>query len=50
MSYHAAHRVMQHYEETPLGEDDHEVAVTRGFVLPQAQLRREALVLSADPG
>ncbi len=31
------HQMMQHYEETPLGEDDYEVKVTRGFVLLQAQ-------------
>lgn len=31
------HQMMEHYEETPLGEDDYEVRVTRGFVLLQPQ-------------
>jgi type III restriction enzyme len=30
-------QMMNHYRETPLGEDDYEVTVTRGFVLLQAQ-------------
>ncbi|MCP5356684.1 MAG: DEAD/DEAH box helicase family protein [Pseudomonadales bacterium] len=30
-------QMMNHYRETPLGEDDYEVAVTRGFMLLQAQ-------------
>ena len=30
-------QMMQHYEETPLGEDDYEVRVARGFTLLQAQ-------------
>lgn len=30
-------QMMQHYEETPLGEDDYEVRVTRGFTLLRAQ-------------
>lgn len=30
-------QMMQHYEETPLGEDDYEVRITRGFTLLQAQ-------------
>jgi type III restriction enzyme len=30
-------QMMQHYHETPLGEDDFEVKVTRGFRLLQAQ-------------
>jgi type III restriction enzyme len=31
------HQMMEHYAETPLGEDDYEVRVTRGFVLLQPQ-------------
>lgn len=30
-------QMMNHYRETPLGEDDYEVHVTRGFMLLQAQ-------------
>ena len=30
-------QMMNHYRETPLGEDDYEVTVTRGFMLLQAQ-------------
>ena len=30
-------QMMQHYSETPLGADDYEVKVTRGFVLLQSQ-------------
>lgn len=30
-------QMMNHYRETPLGEDDYEVVVTRGFILLQAQ-------------
>lgn len=30
-------QIMNHYRETPLGEDDYEVTVTRGFMLLQAQ-------------
>jgi type III restriction enzyme len=30
-------QMMNHYRETPLGEDDYEVTVTRGFTLLQAQ-------------
>lgn len=30
-------QMMNHYHETPLGEDDYEVTVTRGFMLLQAQ-------------
>ena len=30
-------QMMNHYRETPLGEDDYEVNVTRGFMLLQAQ-------------
>ncbi|MDN5870187.1 MAG: hypothetical protein L0H73_05635 [Nitrococcus sp.] len=30
-------QMMQHYEETPLGPDDYEVRVTRGFALLRAQ-------------
>lgn len=30
-------QMMNHYRETPLGEDDYEVTVTRGFILLQAQ-------------
>lgn len=30
-------QMMNHYRETPLGEDDYQVNVTRGFVLLQAQ-------------
>jgi type III restriction enzyme len=30
-------QMMNHYLETPLGEDDYEVTVTRGFMLLQAQ-------------
>jgi type III restriction enzyme len=30
-------QMMNHYRETPLGEDDYEVIVTRGFTLLQAQ-------------
>lgn len=30
-------QMMNHYRETPLGEDDYQVTVTRGFVLLQAQ-------------
>ncbi len=30
-------QMMQHYEETPLGEDDYEIRVTRGFMLLQPQ-------------
>jgi type III restriction enzyme len=30
-------QLMNHYRETPLGEDDYEVTVTRGFMLLQAQ-------------
>jgi type III restriction enzyme len=30
-------QMMNHYRETPLGEDDYEVTVTRGFMLFQAQ-------------
>ncbi|CAN7758875.1 DEAD/DEAH box helicase family protein [Ensifer adhaerens] len=30
-------QMMNHYRETPLGEDDYEVVVTRGFTLLQAQ-------------
>lgn len=30
-------QMMQHYAETPLGEDDYEVRVTRGFTLLQPQ-------------
>lgn len=30
-------QMMNHYRETPLSEDDYEVAVTRGFMLLQAQ-------------
>lgn len=30
-------QMMAHYRETPLGEDDYEVTVTRGFMLLQAQ-------------
>ncbi|MGZ2439372.1 DEAD/DEAH box helicase [Sinorhizobium medicae] len=30
-------QMMNHYRETPLGEDDYEVVVTRGFMLLQAQ-------------
>lgn len=31
-------QMMNHYRETPLGEDDYEVTVTRGFMLLQAQV------------
>jgi type III restriction enzyme len=31
------HQMMEHYEETPLGEEDYEIRVTRGFVLLQPQ-------------
>ncbi len=31
------HQMMAHYAETPLGENDYEVRVTRGFVLLQPQ-------------
>ncbi|CUW39881.1 putative Type III restriction enzyme, res subunit [Magnetospirillum sp. XM-1] len=37
-------QMKQHYSETPLGEDDYEVRVTRGFVLLQPQL------LNVTPG
>lgn len=30
-------QMMNHYHETPLGEDDYEVTITRGFMLLQAQ-------------
>jgi type III restriction enzyme len=30
-------QMMNHYRETPLGEDDYEVTITRGFMLLQAQ-------------
>jgi len=30
-------QMMNHYRETPLGEDDYEVTVTRGFMLLQSQ-------------
>lgn len=30
-------QMMAHYRETPMGEDDYEVTVTRGFMLLQAQ-------------
>lgn len=30
-------QMMQHYEETPLGKDDYEIRVTRGFMLLQPQ-------------
>jgi type III restriction enzyme len=30
-------QMMNHYRETPMGEDDYEVTVTRGFMLLQAQ-------------
>ncbi|MGH7117934.1 MAG: type IV secretion system DNA-binding domain-containing protein, partial [Acetobacteraceae bacterium] len=30
-------QMMNHYRETPVGEDDYEVTVTRGFMLLQAQ-------------
>jgi hypothetical protein len=30
-------QMMNHYRETPLGEDDYEVSVTRGFTLLRAQ-------------
>jgi type III restriction enzyme len=30
-------QMMHHYRETPLGEDDYEVTITRGFTLLQAQ-------------
>ena len=30
-------QMMNHYRETPLGEDDYDVTVTRGFMLLQAQ-------------
>ena len=30
-------QMMDHYRETPLGEDDYEVTITRGFMLLQAQ-------------
>lgn len=30
-------QMMEHYRETPMGEDDYEVTVTRGFMLLQAQ-------------
>nr|WP_233285360.1 DEAD/DEAH box helicase family protein [Bradyrhizobium acaciae] len=30
-------QMMNHYRETPLGEDDYQVTVTRGFMLLQAQ-------------
>lgn len=30
-------QMMTHYRETPMGEDDYEVTVTRGFMLLQAQ-------------
>ncbi|MRN65418.1 DEAD/DEAH box helicase family protein [Brucella sp. 10RB9213] len=30
-------QIMNHYRETPLGEDDYQVTVTRGFMLLQAQ-------------
>jgi type III restriction enzyme len=30
-------QMLQHYRETPLGEDDYEVTVTRGFMLLQPQ-------------
>ena len=31
-------QMMQHYRETPLGEDDYDVVATRGFMLLQAQV------------
>ena len=30
-------QMMEHYDETPLGEDDYEIKVTRGFMLLQPQ-------------
>ena len=30
-------QMMQHYSETPLGDDDYEVRMTRGFTLLKAQ-------------